>query len=140
MWGGQATRLECFWTANSIYYMQYSPYLRAIPPTLTVWTTHEQHILWTYKICCLHVVQMVKTNKIAWWWWVYWNLAAENSDIIWARKLLKGSMITSLQLDPVLWSPVMIFLYQREPFFIFISWLRTSVYYNAPFERWHKSK
>jgi len=87
---------ECFWTADSIYYMQYSPYLRAIRSTLTVWITHEQHILGTSKMCCLHVyvVQMAKTDQMTWWWWVYWNLAAEKSDVIWIRQLLKGLVIT----------------------------------------------
>ena len=127
---------ECYWTADSIYYMQCSPYLWAIPSTLTVWATHEQHIIGTYKMCCLHLVQVVKADQMAWWWWVYWNLAAENSDVIWVRKL----KVQWLQVSPVLRSPAMIFLYQRQSFLIFISGLRTSVYYNAPFERWHKSE
>jgi len=44
-------------------------------------------------------------------------LAVENTDVIWVRKLLLGSVIT------VMCSSVVNCLYQLQPFFIFISWL-----------------
>jgi len=62
-------------------------------------------------------------------------LPSEHSDVIWVRKLLPGSVITV-----ILYGLQLRILYKRQPSFIFNSWLRTSVYYNAPFERWHKSE
>ena len=44
-------------------------------------------------------------------------LVTQNSDVIWARMLFPGSVIT------VIGSQVMDFLYLRQPFFILILWL-----------------
>jgi len=59
------------------------------------------------------------------------DLAIENKNAIWVRKLFPASVIT------VTCSSVMNFLHQWQPFFISISRLWITIYYNASFQRWY---